>query len=149
MLHTKVKEEIKKAMLEKNEVKLNTLRGLSAAFTNELVAKGKKPEGELNDEEALAVIKKAVKQRKESIEQFKKGGRDDLASREEQELEVLNNWLPQMASPEEIKQVALKKKEELNITDKSKAGMLVGAVMSQLKNRADGKVVKEIVESLF
>jgi uncharacterized protein len=149
MIQTKVKEEIKKAMLEKNEVKLNTLRGVLASFINELVAKGKKPDEELADDDALAVIKRAVKQRRDSIEQFKKGGREDLAKQEEQELEVLNGWLPQMATSEEIKEVVSKKKEELNITDKSKAGMLVGAVMKEMKGNADGGEVKKIVEELL
>jgi hypothetical protein len=149
MIHNKVKEEVKRAMLERNEVKLNTLRGLSAAFTNELVAKGKKPEGELTDEEAVAVIKRAVKQRKESIEQFRKGKREDLATREEQELQILNSWLPRMASSEEIKTMALKKKAELNVTDKSKAGILVGVIMKEMKGNADGSEVKKIVEELL
>jgi len=149
MIYQKVREELKKSMLEKNQIKVETLKGLIAGFTNELVAQGKKPQDEVSDKVALTVIKKAVKQRKDSIEQFKKGGRDDLAESEECELEILNEWLPESVSEEEIKKVALAKKEEMGITDKSKSGILVGAVMKELKGQADGNLVKEIVESLF
>jgi uncharacterized protein len=149
MIQHKVKEEIKKAMIEKNEIKLNTLRGLLSAFINELVAKGIKPQETISDEDALVVIKRSVKQRKESIEQFQKGGRADLVEREEKELKILESWLPQMASSEEIKKIALAKKTEAGINDRNKAGILVGAVMKELKGQADGKAVKEIVESLF
>ncbi|TSC59300.1 MAG: hypothetical protein G01um1014107_373 [Parcubacteria group bacterium Gr01-1014_107] len=136
-------------MLERNQIKLDTLRGLSAAFTNELVTLGRKPQGEVSDEEALTVIKRSIKQRKESIEIFKKGKRDDLVSQEEKELEVLNQWLPQMASSEEIREMVLKKKAELNVTDKSKSGVLIGAVVKELKGKADGSEVKKIVDEIL
>ena len=76
MIHEDIKKGIKEAMLAKDEVKLRTLRGMSAAFTNELVAKGRKPDELLADEEALGVISRLAKQRKDSMEQFKKGNRE-------------------------------------------------------------------------
>ena len=75
MLHEQIKNGIKEAMMAKDQVRLETLRGMSAAFTNELVAKGRKPNEILGDEEVLAVITRLSKQRKDSIEQFTKGGR--------------------------------------------------------------------------
>ena len=90
-----------------------------------------------------------AKQRKESIEQFKAGERPDLVGPEEKELAYLQALLPQMMSKEDIRKVAEAKKAELNITDKSKMGMFMGAVMAELKNKADGKEVKEVIESLF
>jgi len=148
-LHNTIKEEVKKAMLTKKEVKLLTLRGLLSAFTNELVIFKRKPSEELADEEALTVIRRAVKQRKDSIEQFTKGLREDLADNERSELRILETYLPAQMSKEEVMKVAQAKMIELNITDKSKANMLMSKLMKELKGKADGNVVKEVVDSLL
>lgn len=95
MLHEQIKNEIKQAMLDKDQVRLATVRGLVAAFTNELVAKRRKPDDWLSDEEARAVIRRAVKQRQDSIEQFRAGGRTDLVAQESAELEILKTYLSQ------------------------------------------------------
>ena len=148
-LQKDIQGSIKEAMLAKDAVRLSVMRGLTAAFTNELVAKGRKPTEELSDEDSLAVIRRAVKQRKESIEQFRKGNRKDLAEKEEAELIILDAYLPQMMSREEVKKIARAKKEELGVSDKSKTGMLMSAVMKDLKGKADGGDVKAVVDSLF
>ena len=149
MIQTQIREEIKKAMLAKDTVRLTTLRSVLAAFTNELVALGRKPQDELKDEECITVIKRLVKQRKESIEQFKAGNRGDLAANEEAELDHLLPFLPATMPREEIEKVARAKQQELNITDKSKSGMLMSALMKELKGKADGGDVKSVVDSLF
>lgn len=149
MLHEKIKEEIKNAMRARDAVRLDVLRGVLAAFTNELVATGKMPQDMLPDEAALAVIKRLAKQRKDSIEQFEKGGRQDLADKERGELTHLEAFLPQMMSKEEIRKIAEAKKVELGITDRSKIGAFIGVVMKELKGKADGGDVKEVVEGLF
>src|SRR3989344_1485675 len=105
-LHTEIKSEIKDAMLKREQLRLDTMRGLLAAFTNELVAKGRKPDGELTDEEALAVIKRGVKQRKDSSEQFRKGAREELAKKEDEEMAMLMKYLPQMMEVGEVKKIA-------------------------------------------
>jgi uncharacterized protein YqeY len=148
-LQTKISTQIKEAMMAKDQVRLDTLRGVKTAFTNELVAKGRKPTDELTDEESLAVIARLAKQRKDSIEQFAKGGRMDLAEDESAQLSVLEVFLPQMMSREEVMTVAQAKKTELAIEDKAKAGMLMSNVMKELKGKADGTLVKEVVDSLF
>ena len=148
-LHTQIQAEIQSAMKERNEIRLTLLRSLVTAFTNELVAKKRKPDEELSDEDVLSVISRAAKQRKDSIEQFQKGGRDDLAEREIKELSIIESYLPEMLGKEEIEKVAKKKQEELGITDIYQKGMLMGAVMSELKNKADGKLVKDIVDNLL
>ena len=94
---------IKAAMIAKDAVRLTVLRGLVSAFTNESVAKGKTPQDELADEDAVAVIKRAVKQRKDSIDQFTKGNRLDLVVNEEAELKILETFLPQTMSKDDIK----------------------------------------------
>jgi len=149
MTHEKIREEVKNAMKERNETKLLAMRGLLAAFTNELVTLKQKPNELLADDKALAVIKRQVKQRKDSIEQFEKGNRADLAGNEKKEIEFLLPYLPKEVSREEIEKIARAKKNELGITDKSKIGILTGAVMKETKGNTDGALVKEIVEKLF
>ena len=149
MLHEQIKNKIKEAMLAKDENALNTYRGMVSAFTNELVAKNRKPTEMLSDEEAISVITRLSKQRKDSIEQFKKGNRDDLVQKEQAELAILENYLPKLMAKEEVEKIARAKKEELGISDASKKGMLMAALMKDLKGKADGGVVKEAVDSLF
>ncbi len=155
-LQSTIKNQIKEAMLAREAVRLSVVRGLTAAFTNELVAKGRKPTEELSDDDALAVIRRAVKQRKDSIEQFEKGGRSDLAEAEKKALAILETYLPKMMSREEIKKIAEAKKAELGLTNlstdqagKAKLGQFMGALMKELKGKADGVDVKEVVEELL
>jgi uncharacterized protein len=143
-----MRDGIKEAMKAKDSVKLTVLRGLVSAFTNELVVKGKMPQDELADEDAIAVIKRAVKQRKDSVQQFTEGGRLDLVENEVAELNILETFLPKMMSKDEIRKVAEAKKAELNI-DKAGAGKFTGLLMKEFKGQADGMDVKEVVDSLF
>ena len=149
MTHQELKEQIKQAMKNREEKKLNVLRMLLSAATNELVAKSRKPDEQLSDEELLWVISRAAKQRKDSIEQFQKGGRPELAASEQEELTILETLLPPQMSREEVEQAARAKAAELGVADKSGANKLMGMLMKELKGRADGTVVKEIVDKLF
>lgn len=148
-LQQDIKNQIKDAMLKKEAVRLTVLRGLVSAFTNELVSKMRKPTDELSDDETIAVIRRAVKQHKDSIDQFKNGGREDLVHDEEAELHILESFLPKMMDIEEIKKVAVAKKAELKMDDKAKIGQFIGIIMKELKGKADGNDVKSVVESLF
>lgn len=145
-LQTDIKTGIKEAMMKKDEVRLTVLRSIQATITNEIIAK---KATELVDEDVLTIIRRSVKQHKDSIDQFTKGKRMDLVSSEQAELVVLEEFLPTMMDKAEIKKIAEKKKSELGITDKSKAGMLTGALMKDLKGRADGADVKSVVEELL
>jgi len=136
-------------MRAKDAVRLSVLRGLSAAATNELVSKQRKPDEMLSDEELLAVIIRASKQRKDSIEQFTAGGRPELAESEKAELTILEAMLPAQMSREEIEKAAKDKAAAMGVTDKTGANKLMGMLMKDLKGKADGTVVKEIVEGLF
>lgn len=145
MMHDKIQSQIPDAMRAKDTVRLTTLRGVLSSFTNEAVAQGKKPQDKLADGEAFVVIKRLVKQRKDSIEQFKKGGRQDLVENEEAELKILEEFLPAQMSEEEIRKIVKLKIEDLKITDKSKIGILIGAVLKETGGNADGALVKKIV----
>ena len=149
MIHEEVKNKIKEAMMAKDSTALETYRGMLAAFTNELVAKGKKPNEILSDEEALSVITKMGKQRKDSIEQFQKGNREDLVKVEEAQLRILETYLPKLMDKSEVEKLAKAKKDELRISDPAKKGMLMSALMKDLKGKADGAVVREVVDGLF
>lgn len=149
MLHEEIKGKIKEAMMAKDAVRLEVYRGMSAAFTNELVAKGQKPQDMLDDEAALAVITRLSKQRKDSIEQYTKGGREDLVAEEAAQLKVIEEFLPELMSRDAVLAVVTAKQAELGITDPTKKGMLMAAVMKDLKGKADGVVVKDVVDGLF
>lgn len=132
-------------MKARDEVTLRTLRSLVTAMTNEVVAKKRKPDEFLTDEEALAVLKRASNQRKDSIEQFENAGRNELADPEKAELAVIESFLPAQLSREEIEKVVKEKKAQM---PGANVGMLTGAIMKELKGQADGAVVKEVIESL-
>lgn len=148
-LHEQIKAELKVALKEKDQVRLRTVRNILTECTNELVANKQTPQDTLSDEQVLSVIKRLAKQRKDSITQYEDAGRDELAATEKEELVVLESYLPQMMSRDEIKPIAEAKKAELGIDDKSKMGMLVGAVMKEVGSQADGADVKAVVTELF
>lgn len=149
MTQAALKAKIKDAMMAKDELRLSVIRGLVAACTNELVAKGKKPTDELDEDGVMTLISRAVKQRKDSIEQFTKGGRMDLAEKETAELKILEEFLPAQMSEEEIEAHVRAKVAELGGVDKQKSGQFIGAVMKDLKGKADGMLVKSVVDRVL
>lgn len=149
MLHDKIREEIKNSMKAKEEVRVLVLKGILSAFTNELVATKRTPQDKLTDEEALAVISRLAKQRKDSISQFESGGRADLAENEKKELSVLEEFLPTLMSEDEIRKFVENKKSEMGIADATQKGQFMGAVMKDLKGKADGVLVKKVIDELL
>ncbi|MDP2648928.1 MAG: GatB/YqeY domain-containing protein [bacterium] len=149
MLVAKIRTEMTAAMKARDSLRVDTLRGALAAFTNELVAKGKKPTEKLDDNDAITVLKRLAKQRKDAAEQYEKGGRAELAEKESKELKIIEEYLPQMASREEIEKVVRQKMQELGVADASGMGKLTGAVMKELSGNADGNEVKTIIAEIF
>ena len=149
MLHEQIKNGIKDAMKARDSVRLEVLRGLTTAFTNELVATGRTPQDFLTDEQALAVITRASKQRKDSIEQFTKGGRMDLVDSEKAQLDILESYLPKLMEREEVEEIVKAKYDELEVKDPTKKGMFMSSLMKDLKGKADGSIVKEVVDKLY
>lgn len=148
-LQNDIKSQTIEAMKAKDSVRVSVLRGLTAAFVNELVSKKRKPDEELSDEEAQAVISREARKRKDSIEQFENGGRADLAESEKNELSIIEAYLPTQMSESEIMDYVKKKKEETGFSDKSKMGQFTGMVMKDLKGKADGTLVKKSIDSLL
>ncbi len=147
-MYENIQNQIKDAMRSKDQTRVTTLRGTLAAFMNESVALKRTPQDKLSDTEALSVIRRLVKQRKDSIEQFEKGGRPELAESEKAEMVILEEFLPAQMSEEKIREIVLKKKEEMG-ADKSKMGIFMGAVMKETAGQADGALVKKIVEEVL
>jgi uncharacterized protein YqeY len=143
-MYEKIKTDIVTAMRAHDTLRLETLRGLTATFTNDLLKKAGATS--LSDEEVTAVIRRAVKQRRDSIEQFEKGNRADLAGKEKAELEILESYLPQLMSLAEIEKFV--KAKIAGGLDKSKSGQFIGTIMKELKGKADGADVKTVIEKL-
>ena len=143
MIHQSIKTQLIEAMRAKDAVRLDVLRGLLSSFSNELIAKGSS-EPFLDDASVMALIKKSVKQHKDSIDQFTKGNRMDLVEKEVAELKHLEAYLPAAMPKEEILKIATRLKET-----NSDKGKLIGMVMKECKGMADGNDVKAAVESLF
>ncbi|OHA93902.1 MAG: hypothetical protein A3E02_02410 [Candidatus Zambryskibacteria bacterium RIFCSPHIGHO2_12_FULL_38_34] len=151
-MHNQIQEQIKDALRAKDNVRLTTLRGVLAAFTNESLVLKRTPKDKLSDGEAIAVIRRLVKQRKDSIEQFEKGGRKDLADNEKAELKVLEEFLPAQMSEEKIREIVnkiLRQAQDDNSPILKNKGAFVGTVIKETKGEADGALVKKIVEEIF
>lgn len=148
-IHKTLKQSIPDALRAKDETRLRTLRSLVTAMTNEVVAKKRKPDEFLTDEEAAAVLKRAANQRKDSIEQFEKASRADLAEPEKAELAIIESYLPSLMSREEIMAIAKVKMAELGVSGKADAGRFTGALMKELRGKADGADVKAVVDDLL
>ena len=149
MTQAELKEAMKMAMKNKETVKLNVIRGLITMATNDLIAKGRGPEGALSEDEMLSLVMRAAKQRKDSIEQFEKGGRPELAAGEKEELAILETMLPKQMSQDEIEAAVKAKAAELGVADKTGANKLMGMLMKDLKGKADGTLVKATVDKMF
>ena len=158
-IHASLKAAFPAALRAKDEVKLRTLRSLVAAMTNEVVAKKRKPDELLTDDEATVVLKRAGSQRKDSIEQFEKAGRNDLVEPEKAELAIIETLLPTMMSREDIEAVAKAKMADMAVTVNGGSpgaanlaalkGKFIGMLMKELKGKADGADVKAVVDALL
>lgn len=122
------------------------LRSLKSKLQEKEISERKEGKATLSDEQVVEVLMKAAKQRKESIEQFQEGGRDDLVSKEQKELEIIESYLPEMLSEEEIRDIAKQKIEALGAENMSDMGKVMGALMNELKGKAEGGLVSKVVK---
>jgi len=137
--------DMKEAMKAGDATKRDTLRMLDSMIKNTEIEKMKKEEG-LSDEEAQAVIVRAVKQRRDSVEQYKAGGREDLAEKESKEIEILSGYMPEQLGEDKIREIVKVVIAKTGAASKADMGKVMGAAMGKLKGQADGNVVKKIVE---
>ena len=132
-------------MREKNAMKLAVLRMLKAAIMNAAIEKVG-AQGQLSDGDATQVIRKQVKQRQDSIESFEKGGRAELAAKEKDELSILQSYLPQQMSADELSKIVRETIAEVGATSKAQMGAVMKALQPKVAGRADGKTLSAEVQ---
>jgi uncharacterized protein YqeY len=142
MLEEKILNDYKEAMKSRDALKSSALSLLRAEMLNQAIAKKK---DKLDDTEIMAVIRKHIKSRQDSIEQFTKGGRQDLADKEAKELAILKSYLPQELSPEEIKAVIEEAVASTGAQDIKDMGKVMKEVTAKIAGRADSKSVSDLV----
>jgi uncharacterized protein YqeY len=139
-------QEIKAAMVAKDAARLSTLRLLKSAIG--YVQIERKTEN-LSDAEIVSVIQKEIKKRRDAAEQFEKGGRPELAAKEKQEITVLESFLPQPLSAEELEKLVREAIHETGATSRKQMGQVIKAVQAKAPGRAEGKVISELVAKLL
>ncbi len=161
MFQEKINQDIKTAMLARDEVRLLVLRGLNAAIGNKIIEKRTKlsktesdvakleEASKLNDEEIQDVIISEAKKRRESILEFGKGGRQDLVDKETKELEILQEYLPEQMSEEAVREIVKKAIAETGATNPKDMGKIMSKVMPQVKGKTDGSIVGKIAGELL
>ncbi|MEO6259251.1 MAG: GatB/YqeY domain-containing protein [Thermoanaerobaculia bacterium] len=140
-----IRADMTESMKAREAEKLSTLRMLQAAVKNEQIELGR----ELTDEEALVLIRKAVKQRLDSIEQYSKGNRPDLAEKEQRELEILKAYLPPEVTDQELEAALREIVTATGASSKKDLGKVMKEATAKFKGRADGKKIQEIVSRLL
>ena len=145
MLKAKLREDLKQSMLAKTEVKTSVLRMLLSAINYYEIQKGGAGY-EATDEDVLSVIQKEIKQRKDSIEQFKNAGRQELVDKESEELELLKEYLPEQMGEEEITKLVKEAIAQIGSTSITEMGKVMAALMPKVKGKADGSLVSQIVK---
>ena len=136
--------DMKEAMKAKQKDRLSVIRMLKASLQNELIHLGV---AELNEEQELTVLSREVKQRRDSLKEFRDADREDLAEKIEQELVYLNAYLPAQLTEEEIKQLISETAKMINAINPSDMGKLMGAIVPKTKGRADGALVSTLVKA--
>lgn len=144
-LAEKLLDDIKTAMKGRDELKVSTLRLARASIRNAEIDKGR----DLTDEEVLETIAREAKRRREAIEGYEKGGRQELVDKERRELEILNQYLPEQLDEVEIEKVVKEVAAELGIVGAKDKGRMMGALMPRVRGRADGKLVNQVVDHVL
>jgi uncharacterized protein len=144
-LSERVDSDLKTAMREKNATKLGVLRMLKAAMMNAAIEKSG-AQAQLGDADATQVIRKQLKQRQDSIESFEKGGRAELAAKEKEELSILQSYLPQAMSADDVSKVVRETISEVGATSKAQMGAVMKALQAKVAGRADGKTLSAEVQ---
>ena len=142
-MEEKISQALKGALKEGDKVKVSALRMLIAQIKNRKIADRKE---ELEDADIIGIMQKIVRMHKESIEQFKEGGREDLVSKETEEMSVIEKYLPEMMSEEELSGIIAEEVEASGASSMKDMGAVMSAVMARVKGRADGKTISSMVK---
>jgi len=141
----RIDSDLKEAMKAKETQRLGVIRMLKSALKNAAIEKYGVT-GQLDDAEAMAVVRKQVKQRQDSMEGFTKGNRPDLAEKEKEEMDILNRYLPQQLTPEEITKLVAEAVAEAGATSKAQMGAVMKIAQGKAAGRADGKALSQEVQ---
>lgn len=144
-LETRIEQDLKDAMRAKDEPRKRTLRLLRAALKNASIEAG----GPLDEAGVTAVLQKQAKQRRDAIGEFEKGGREDLAAGEREELAILEGYLPEMMDADEVEAVAREAIAQVGAEGPGDMGSVMGPLMGRLQGRADGRLVSDTVRRLL
>ena len=143
-LQERLDSDLRDAMRARDAAKLGVLRMLKSALKYAAIEKSD-AEGELSDTEAIQVIRKQAKQRQDSIESFEKGSRAELAAKEKEELSILQSYLPQAMSADELGKVVRETIAEIGVTSKAQMGAVMKVLQTKVAGRADGKTLSQEV----
>ena len=146
-LKEQIGEDIKTAMKAKDKLRLQTVRGIKKAILDREVELRPKGQDSLTEEQEIELLSQQAKQRRDSIEQFKNAGRDDLADKESQELAIIETYLPEQVSDDEVEAIIDELIAASGATTMKDLGKVMGPAMKQLKGKADGKKIQELVKS--
>ena len=146
-LKERIGEDIKQAMKAKDKVRLQTVRGIKKVILEKEVEVRPKGQDSLTEEQEIELLSQQAKQRRDSIEQFKNAGRDDLAAQESQELAIIETYLPEQVSDSELETIIDKIIATSGATSVKDLGKVMGPAMKQLKGKADGKKIQALVRS--
>jgi len=146
-LEQKIMAELKTAMLAKDEKALRSLRAIKAAILLAKTSEG--ASGELKEEDEARLLQKLVKQRKDSLEIFQQQNRADLAQKEQEEIEIIEKFLPKQLSQDELKEVIKKIIDDTGASSPSDMGKVMGIATKQLAGKADGKTISAIVKEML
>jgi uncharacterized protein YqeY len=144
-LQERLRKDLGQSMKAGEKIKVSTIRMVISEIKNAEIAK----RGELDDDELLSVLAREAKKRKEAIEEFKKGRRQDLVDRETEELGIIEDYLPEQLSANELQQIINETINEVGASSPGDMGKVMGHVMPKLKGRADGKLVNKIVREML
>ncbi|WP_152656255.1 GatB/YqeY domain-containing protein [Oceanobacillus sp. CFH 90083] len=139
----RLNQDMKQAMKNKDKETLSVIRMVKASIQNESIKLGKDT---LSEDEDLTILSREVKQRKDSLQEFKNAGREDLAEKTKEELEILEQYLPKQLSDEELTSIIQETITEVNAASMKDMGKVMGSVMPKVKGQADGTKIKQIVE---
>ena len=146
-LKEQIGEDIKTAMKAKDKVRLQTVRGIKKAILEKEVELRPKGQDSLTPEQEIELLSQQAKQRRDSIEQFTNAGRDDLADKEKQELAIIETYLPEQVSDAEIESIVDRLIADSGASTMKDLGKVMGPAMKELKGKADGKKIQELVKS--
>ncbi|GGD04472.1 GatB/YqeY domain-containing protein [Pontibacillus salipaludis] len=139
----RLNQDMKEALRNKEKERLSVIRMVKSSLQNEALKLGK---DELTEEEELTVLSREIKQRKDSLQEYKSAGRDDLAQKDERDIEIIQSYMPQQLSEDELDAIVQETIAEVGASSKQDMGKVMSAIMPKVKGKADGSLVNKFVQ---